>query len=53
MKPKRSCRAITLMTVVAFVTTIFVGSVDVADAPKQAAFGCSGEGDLRDLGTCD
>jgi hypothetical protein len=32
MKPKRSCRAITLMTVVAFVTTLFVHQVDVPRA---------------------
>ena len=50
MKPKRSCRAITLMTVVAFVTTIFVRSGDVSDGPKQDAFSCSGGGDLRALG---
>ena len=34
MKPKRSCCAITLMTVVAFVTTVFVRLGDVADGIK-------------------
>jgi hypothetical protein len=51
MKPERSCSAVTLMTAVAFVTTVLVGSVDVYAAHKQAAFGRLGGGDRRALGT--
>ena len=49
MKPKRSCRAITVMTVAAFVTTVFHALGDVADAIKKDAFGCSGGGDPSEL----
>jgi hypothetical protein len=37
-KPERSCRAITLMTMVAFVTTVFVHQVDVTRADWQIPF---------------
>lgn len=46
-KPERSCNAITLMTVVAFVTTVFVRQVDVTSEvlgrPKTSAVGATSE----------
>ena len=47
--PERPFRVITLTTAMAFVTTVFAHSVDVADAPEQAAFGRLGGGDLQQL----
>ncbi len=47
MKPKRSCCAITLMTVVALVITVFVQQVDVTYARKRDGDGSLGGGDIR------
>jgi hypothetical protein len=38
-KPERSCRAIKLTTVVAFVSAVFVRPVDVTHADSEIAFG--------------